>query len=77
MCITLHSSWARRKRGTCNLNSGLGQFSLKKARAIAKYKDYVREGVGLPPVWGNLKQQIYLGDGQFVEQMQKHPAESF
>lgn len=34
--------------------------------------DFVREGVGLPPVWDDLKQQIYLGDDQFVEQMQSH-----
>ncbi len=43
---------------------------------MAKYKDFVRKGVGLPPVWGNLKQQIYLGDDQFVEPMQKHLAET-
>ncbi len=50
----------------------LGQFGRQKKRTMAKYKDFVREGAGLPPVWNDLKQQIYLGDGQFVEQMQKH-----
>lgn len=54
----------------------LGQFGRQTKRAMAKYKDFVREGVGLPPVWGNLKQQIYLGDDQFVEQMQKHLEET-
>lgn len=43
---------------------------------MAKYKDFVREGVGLPRVWGGLKQQIYLGDDQFVERMQKHLEET-
>ena len=50
----------------------LGNFSRQKKRAMAKYIEFVREGVGLPPVWGDLKQQIYLGDDQFVAQMQKH-----
>ena len=50
----------------------LGQFSRQKKRAKAKYRDFIQEGVGLPPVWIDLKQQIYLGDDQFVEQMQKH-----
>lgn len=39
---------------------------------MAKYRDFVREGVGLPPVWGGLRPQIYLGDDQFVERMRKH-----
>ncbi|MBV1932870.1 MAG: transposase [Porticoccaceae bacterium] len=50
----------------------LAQFSRQKKRARAKYTDFVREGLGLPPVWGDLKQQIYLGDDEFVEQMKKH-----
>ena len=54
----------------------LGQFSRQKKRAKAKYKDFVREGAGLPSVWDDLKQQIYLGDDQFVEQMQKHLKET-
>jgi putative transposase len=31
----------------------------------------VREGVGLPAVWTDLKQQIYIGSDQFIESMLK------
>jgi len=36
----------------------------------------VREGVGLPPIWGELKQQIYIGSDQFVESIVKIIAKS-
>jgi putative transposase len=49
----------------------LGQFSLQRKRAIAKYVDFVRAGVGLPSVWDQLKNQIYLGGDKFVARMQK------
>ncbi len=49
----------------------LGQFSARRNRAIAKYIDFTRAGVGLPSVWGKLKNQIYLGDEKFVTRMQK------
>lgn len=49
----------------------LGQFSKKRKIAIRKYTDFVREGVGLPRIWGDLQQQIYLGSEGFVEKMQK------
>lgn len=49
----------------------LSQFGAQRKRAIAKYKDFVREGVGLPSLWSNLSRQIYLGGEYFVERMQK------
>jgi hypothetical protein len=49
----------------------LSQFSVQRKRAIAKYKDFVRAGVGLPGLWSELRQQIYLGDENFVKRMQK------
>jgi putative transposase len=49
----------------------LGQFSVQRKRAIAKYVDFVRAGVGLPSLWGELRNQIYLGDDKFVARMQK------
>jgi REP element-mobilizing transposase RayT len=49
----------------------LGHFSVQRKRAIAKYKDFVRAGVGLPSLWSELKQQIFLGEDQFVKKMQK------
>lgn len=49
----------------------LSQFSVQRKRAISKYKDFVREGVGLPSLWSELSQQIYLGDEKFVKRLQK------
>jgi putative transposase len=49
----------------------LGQFSAQRKRAIAKYIEFVRAGVGLPSLWGELKNQIYLGDDKFVARAQK------
>mgnify|MGYP000241010582 CR=1 FL=1 len=53
----------------------LGQFSGNRLKAIENYINFVREGVGLPPIWGELKQQIYIGSDQFVESMLKKVAE--
>ena len=49
----------------------LGQFSKQRKRAIAQYIDFVRAGVGLPSVWGNLKNQIFLGSDTFIQKQQK------
>ena len=49
----------------------LGQFGQGRARAIEKYIDFVRAGVGLPSVWANLEGQIYLGGEAFVERMRQ------
>jgi REP element-mobilizing transposase RayT len=48
----------------------LNRFSVQRKRAIAKYKDFIRAGVGLPSLWTELSQQIYLGDEGFIKQMQ-------
>jgi len=48
----------------------LSQFSVQRARAIAKYIAFVHEGKGLPSVWSQLQAQVYLGSGSFVEKMQ-------
>ena len=52
----------------------LGQFSAQRKRAIGMYIDFVRAGVGLPSLWGELKNQIYLGNEPFVARMQKQVA---
>jgi putative transposase len=49
----------------------LSQFGRQRSRAIAKYRDFVRAGVGLPGLWSDLSQQIYLGDDGFIKKMQK------
>ena len=46
----------------------LSQFGLQRKRARGKYIDFVREGIGLPPVWDDLRHQIYLGSEDFINQ---------
>ncbi|MCZ6828010.1 MAG: transposase [Gammaproteobacteria bacterium] len=48
----------------------LSAFNAKKSRAIRQFIDFVSRGKGQPSVWHALKNQIYLGDEQFVEDMQ-------
>ena len=33
----------------------LGNFAKRRKTAIAKYIDFVREGIGLPSLWGDLQ----------------------
>jgi len=49
----------------------LGQFSSQRKRAIAKYIDFVRSGVGLPSIWNDLQNQIFLGTEKFIQKQQK------
>ncbi len=49
----------------------LGQFSNQRQRAIARYIDFVREGIGLPSIWNYLQNQIFLGSEQFINKKQK------
>lgn len=44
----------------------LNHFGDSRQNAVMMYKNFVREGVGLPPIWDALKKQVYLGDDQFV-----------
>ncbi len=48
----------------------LNYFGVSRNDAISSYINFVREGIGLPSVWGGLKQQLYLGDEKFVEKQQ-------
>jgi hypothetical protein len=48
----------------------LGQFSIQRKRAAAEDIDFVRAGVGLPSVWDQRKNQIYLSDDNFVARTQ-------
>lgn len=48
----------------------LSAFGKNKPEAIARYMNFVVEGMKTPSIWKDLKQQIYLGDGRFVERMQ-------
>jgi putative transposase len=48
----------------------LGEFGKSRSWARKKYQQFVEEGMGAETIWKDLKGQIYLGDEEFVEQMQ-------
>lgn len=55
----------------------LSQFATSREQAVRRYVDFVRAGVGLPSLWENLKNQIYLGGETFLNEVQSHlPAEN-
>lgn len=49
----------------------LSHFSKQRKRAIEKYINFVREGIGLPSIWNDLKKQVFLGDDKFIDELQK------
>jgi hypothetical protein len=48
----------------------LGEFGKSRSWARKKYQQFVEEGMGMETIWKDLKGQIYLGDDDFVQQMQ-------
>ncbi len=48
----------------------LGGFAKTKQVAQQRYRDFVQQGKGQPAPWQKLKNQIYLGDDEFVDDMQ-------
>lgn len=48
----------------------LSAFGKRKAVAIDGYKKFVSEGEGQSSPWKSLRNQVYLGSEQFVEEMQ-------
>lgn len=48
----------------------LGQFGKQRKRAITRYIDFVREGIGLPSIWEALRGQVFLGGDEFLTKMQ-------
>ena len=53
----------------------LSGFSKRKKHAIEQYRSFVAKGKGQPSPWQQLKNQIYLGDDNFVDEMQCKMAE--
>ena len=49
----------------------LSHFGKQRKRAREKYIDFVREGIGLPSVWDNLQNRVYLGSERFINKQQK------
>lgn len=48
----------------------LAAFGSRRGAARQAYREFVRAGRGQPSPWGDLRQQIYLGDERFIEKMQ-------
>ena len=51
-------------------DSLLSLFGKQRKRAVEKYIDFICRGIGLPSVWQDLKNQIFLGDEAFISTMQ-------
>jgi len=49
----------------------LSYFSKRRKTAIKKCQEFVREGVGMPSIWIDLKKQIFLGNEKFITKHQK------
>jgi REP-associated tyrosine transposase len=50
----------------------LSNFAKTKKTAIERYRQFVAQGKQQPSPWEYLKNQIFLGDEQFVEDLQGH-----
>jgi REP element-mobilizing transposase RayT len=49
----------------------LAEFGKRRALARRKYQEFVADGMDAESIWKDLQGQIYLGDDDFVEQMQR------
>ena len=62
--------------GIKNPNNGLmvdwilSSFSSRKSIAVKRYREFVSEGRNQPKPWDQLRNQIYLGNDEFVDEMQ-------
>ena len=50
----------------------LSHFGAKRSLAQEKYRKYVREGIGAPPIWEDLEAQSILGTEGFAEALTDH-----
>ena len=57
------------KQGWLNTDWLLSSFSKRKGQAVKRYKAFVAEGQGQPSPWLQLRNQVYLGDDEFMAQM--------
>ena len=48
----------------------LEQFGKQRKNAIEQYVNFVREGVGLPSIWNNIQNQVFLGSEKFINKNQ-------
>lgn len=48
----------------------LAMFGSRKKEAVVGFKRFVSEGKGLPSPWQDLRNQVYLGGSDFVDELQ-------
>lgn len=48
----------------------LGHYGKRKTTAQKNFIQFIREGKKQSPLWESLRQQLYLGDEQFINQLQ-------
>lgn len=53
------------------VNGVLAAFGRQRATAIARYVAFVKQGIGSPGPWGDLRGQVYLGGEAFLADMQR------
>lgn len=49
----------------------LSAFGKRKSRAMEKYREFVREGKQQPSPWEYLRNQVFLGDERYVEDIRQ------
>ena len=49
----------------------LSQFATQNAEQIARYEQFVIDGIGTNSIWGDLRGQIFLGSEEFAQAMQQ------
>lgn len=49
----------------------LSAFGTKRTQALVAYRDFVAAGKQQPPLWAQLRNQIFLGNDSFVDAMQR------
>ncbi len=50
----------------------LAQFARRRGEAVKRYRSFIRQGVGGPSPWGQLKGQVLLGSEGFVDGLAHH-----
>lgn len=48
----------------------LGQFGCQRSQARQRYVEFVGQGIGADSPWKRLRNQVFLGDEEFVKRMQ-------
>jgi REP element-mobilizing transposase RayT len=53
-----------------NINRIIAHFSKDQSTAIDRYRRFVAEGKNQPSIWEQVRNQVYIGDPDYIEQIQ-------